>query len=151
MSILETLHEEHKARLARINAAAARKKPAPIDTLSLIQEVEQLRDKLQEFIENRNVTLTSCDRIQMAVAAHYGVSRRDLISDRRTQDIVRPRHVAMYLCKKLTLLSQPQIGRKFSGRDHTTVLHAVRKINAEMETDIHLRASVEMLTEKLGG
>ncbi len=66
--------------------------------------------------------------IQRIVARHYNVSRGDLLSSRRTANVVRPRQVAMYLAKTLTLRSLPEIGRRFGGRDHTTVLHAVRKI-----------------------
>ena len=66
--------------------------------------------------------------IQRVVARQYNVSRADLLSSRRTANVVRPRQVAMYLAKILTLRSLPEIGRRFGGRDHTTVLHAVRKI-----------------------
>jgi hypothetical protein len=68
------------------------------------------------------------EEIQIAVAKHYGVKRLDILSDRRTANVVRPRQMAMYLCKELTMRSLPEIGRRFGGRDHTTVLHAVRKI-----------------------
>ena len=64
--------------------------------------------------------------IQRVVARQYNVSRSDLLSSRRTANVVRPRQVAMYLAKTLTLRSLPEIGRRFGGRDHTTVLHAVR-------------------------
>ena len=62
------------------------------------------------------------------VAKHYGVSRADLLSSRRTANVVRPRQIAMYLAKTLTLRSLPEIGRRFGGRDHTTVLHACGRI-----------------------
>src|SRR5207253_408379 len=68
--------------------------------------------------------------IQTAVERHCKVGHLELISARRTGGIVRPRQIAMYLAKQLTPLSLPMIGRKFGGRDHTTVLHAVRKIEA---------------------
>ena len=73
--------------------------------------------------------------IQAAVAEHYRVLVSDMIAFRRTADVVLPRHVAMYLAKKLTHRSLPEIGRLFGMRDHTTVLHAVRKIDALLETD----------------
>lgn len=69
------------------------------------------------------------ETIQTVVAARYGVTRRDLQSARRTSGVVRPRQIAMYLAKSMTLKSLPEIGRCFGGRDHTTVLHAVRKID----------------------
>ena len=70
------------------------------------------------------------------VARQYNVSRSDLLSSRRTANVVRPRQVAMYLAKTLTLRSLPEIGRRFGGRDHTTVLHAVRKIEALVAKDV---------------
>jgi hypothetical protein len=66
--------------------------------------------------------------IQNAVCKHYDVTLIDMLSRRRTADIVKPRQLAMYLCKKLTLHSLPQIGRRFGGKDHTTVLHSVQKM-----------------------
>ena len=59
---------------------------------------------------------------------HFGVNRGDLLSSRRNRSIVRPRQIGMYLAKSLTARSLPEIGRRFGGRDHTTVLHAIRKI-----------------------
>lgn len=67
-------------------------------------------------------------KIQMATARYYGVTRADILSHRRTSKVVKPRQIAMYLCKILTMKSLPEIGRMFGDRDHTTVLHAVRKI-----------------------
>lgn len=73
--------------------------------------------------------------IQVRVCNQYGVTRADLLSARRTADIVRPRQVAFYLAKKLTAKSLPQIGRAFGGRDHTTALHGIRKISELMTRD----------------
>ena len=87
--------------------------------------------------------------IQRVVARQYNVSRSDLLSSRRTANVVRPRQVAMYLAKTLTLRSLPEIGRRFGGRDHTTVLHAVRKIEALVSKDIALSEEVESLKRQL--
>lgn len=87
--------------------------------------------------------------IQRAVADMYGVRLIDLRSARRTANVVRPRQLAMYLAKTLTLHSLPEIGRRFGGRDHTTVLHAVRKISALCEVDDDLCSQVESLKEEL--
>ena len=70
------------------------------------------------------------DKIQKAVAEHYGLKQADLISERRARAVARPRQVAMWLAKQITTRSLPDIGRRFGGRDHTTVLHAVRRIEA---------------------
>ena len=90
------------------------------------------------------------EQIQRAVAEFYGVSRNDLLTARRTADIVRPRQVAMFMAKSLTLRSLPEIGRQFGGRDHTTVLHAVRKIAALVGADSQLFAEVEAIKNELG-
>ncbi len=83
------------------------------------------------------------------VARQYNVSRADLLSSRRTANVVRPRQVAMYLAKTLTLRSLPEIGRRFGGRDHTTVLHAVRKIENLVSTDTALAEEIELLKRQL--
>jgi len=91
----------------------------------------------------------SIERIQQAVACTYNISSMDMRSARRTANIVRPRQVAMYLAKTLTLRSLPEIGRRFGGRDHTTVLHAVRKIEALVSKDVALSDEVELLKRQL--
>jgi chromosomal replication initiator protein len=85
------------------------------------------------------------EEIQRIVARHYNVSKSELLSNRRTRTIVRPRQIAMYLAKALTPRSLPEIGRRFGGRDHTTVLHAVRKIEGSAEADSKLSQELELL------
>ncbi|WP_081433903.1 chromosomal replication initiator protein DnaA [Azorhizobium caulinodans] len=85
------------------------------------------------------------DDILRVVAKHYNVTRADLLSQRRTANVVKPRQIAMYLAKTLTLRSLPEIGRRFGGRDHTTVLHAVRKIDGLIATDRALADEIETL------
>ena len=87
--------------------------------------------------------------IQKLVASHYNVSRADILSSRRTANVVRPRQIAMYLAKTLTLRSLPEIGRRFGGRDHTTVLHAVRKIESLVGNDNVLAEEIELLKRLL--
>jgi hypothetical protein len=89
------------------------------------------------------------ENIQAICAKHYRVSRLDILSARRTVNVVRPRQVAMYLAKTLTLKSLPEIGRRFGGRDHTTVLHAVRKITALRERDPELNEECAALEKQL--
>ena len=107
-------------------------------------------------IASAEITLRDLDRpreprrvkiedIQRVVARHYNVSKADLLSSRRTRTIVRPRQIAMYLAKMLTPRSLPEIGRRFGGRDHTTVLHAVRKIEGLIEGDMTLADEIELL------
>ncbi len=83
--------------------------------------------------------------IQKIVARHYNVSKHDLLSARRTRTIVRPRQIAMYLAKTMTPRSFPEIGKRFGGRDHTTVLHAVRKIEEMVSADHTLAQEIELL------
>lgn len=80
------------------------------------------------------------ETIQAVVAEHFNVTRADMMSARRTANVVRPRQIAMYLAKVLTLRSMPEIGRRFGGRDHTTVLHAVRKIEQLNSVDTSVAA-----------
>jgi chromosomal replication initiator protein len=77
------------------------------------------------------------------------VTRADLLSSRRTAVVVKPRQIAMYLAKTLTLRSLPEIGRRFGGRDHTTVLHAVRKIESLSHADRALNDELELLKRML--
>jgi len=89
------------------------------------------------------------DEIQKAVADHFKLKQLDLLSERRTRAVARPRHVAMYLAKQLTTRSYPDIGRRFGGRDHTTVLHAVKRIEALKATEAGLATDLETITRKL--
>jgi len=91
------------------------------------------------------------DDIQKATSDHFGLKQADLISERRTRSVARPRQAAMWLAKQLTTRSLPDIGRRFGGRDHTTVLHAVRRIEALRQTDTQLARDLEALSRKLRG
>lgn len=91
------------------------------------------------------------DEIQKTTADHFGLKQADLLSERRTRAVARPRQVAMYLCKQLTTRSYPDIGRRFGGRDHTTVLHGVRRIEALIPQDEQIARDVEALIRKLRG
>lgn len=112
-------------------------------TIDLADEV--IRDLIRPS-DPRRIRVEDILRI---VAKHYGVTRADLLSSRRTANVVRPRQVAMYLAKTLTLRSLPEIGRRFGGRDHTTVLHAVRKIDGLVSGDKALSDEIEVLKRLL--
>lgn len=112
------------------------------DISSNMQRIDELLGHLTQKGEPKRVRI---EEIQRVVARHYNVSKQDLLSNRRTRSIVRPRQVAMYLAKMMTLRSLPEIGRRFGGRDHTTVLHAVRKIEEMMEGDSKLAQELELL------
>jgi chromosomal replication initiator protein len=105
--------------------------------------------ELRDLVRPMELKRVRIEEIQRIVARHYNVSRSDLLSSRRTANVVRPRQIAMYLAKTLTLRSLPEIGRRFGGRDHTTVLHAVRKIETLIGSDISLAAEIESLKGQL--
>src|SRR3954469_84256 len=104
---------------------------------------------VRDLIRPQEPKRVKIEDIQRAVARHYNVSRADMLSSRRTANVVRPRQVAMYLAKTLTLRSLPEIGRRFGGRDHTTVLHAVRKIESLVGNDSVLAEEIEILKRLL--
>ncbi len=111
-------------------------------TLDSAQEL--LHDLLRA--NDRRVTI---DEIQKKVAEHYNIKIADMHSARRSRSVARPRQVAMYLAKQLTARSLPEIGRKFGGRDHTTVMHAVRKIDELCAGDRSFAEDVELLRRML--
>ncbi len=111
--------------------------------------LELAERELRDLIRPVELKRVRIEEIQRIVARHYNVSRSDLLSSRRTANVVRPRQIAMYLAKTLTLRSLPEIGRRFGGRDHTTVLHAVRKIETLIGTDNVLAAEIEALKGQL--
>lgn len=105
---------------------------------------EQLADLLRSY--GRRVTI---DDIQRRVAEHFNVKMTDMVSARRARAIARPRQVAMYLAKTLTTRSLPEIGRKFGGRDHTTVIHAIRTVEKLCREDQTLAEDVTVLEKAL--
>ena len=113
-------------------------------TISLEMTQEVLADVLRA--SERRITI---DEIQKKVAEHFNIRVSDMHSARRARQVARPRQVAMYLAKQLTPRSLPEIGRKFGGRDHTTVIHAVRKIEELSAYDPTFREDVELLRRLL--
>lgn len=94
--------------------------------LALQKENAALKDRLKEY--ETNSTKLTIGKIQLGVCQHFCLDLIDLRSHRRTVSLILPRQIAMYLCRKLTLHSMPEIARMFGNRDHTTILHAFRKI-----------------------
>jgi len=112
--------------------------------------LESVQDVLHDLIRahDRRVTI---EEIQKKVAAHFNIRTSDMHSARRARSVARPRQVAMYLAKQLTSRSLPEIGRKFGGRDHTTVMHAVKKVDELRERDATFAEDVELLRRMLEG
>ena len=113
-------------------------------TLEMAQEV--LQDLLRAH--ERRITI---EEIQKRVAEHYGIKLSDMHSARRARVVARPRQVAMYLAKQLTPRSLPEIGRRFGGRDHTTVMHAIKKIEELRAADSVMSEDIEQLRRQLHG
>lgn len=114
--------------------------------ISILLAREALRDLLS--IQNRQI---SVENIQKTVADYYKIKIADMYSKKRPASIARPRQIAMYLAKELTQKSLPEIGELFGGRDHTTVLHAVRKIGAERQQMTELNQQLHVLEQTLKG
>jgi chromosomal replication initiator protein len=102
----------------------------------LVQGIEPRRIKIEDILK--------------IVSRHFGVSKGDILSQRRHRSVVWPRQIGMYLAKQLTSRSLPEIGRRFGNRDHTTVLHAIRKIDNEINNSARLKDEIEELKKLLG-
>jgi len=112
--------------------------------------MEAASDLLQDLLRSHERRIT-IDEIQRQVAAHFNIRLADMSSARRSRVIARPRQIAMYLAKQLTPRSLPEIGRKFGGRDHTTVMHAIRVIDEMKKGDAAFAEDVDLLRRMLEG
>lgn len=112
--------------------------------ISLNMAKEVLKDILIE--KNREITI---EEIQKGVAAHFNVKVSDLKSPKRLKVLVIPRQIAMYISRQLTSSSYPEIGEKFGGKDHSTIIHAIKKIEKEIETDYQLKFTIDNLKNSL--
>jgi chromosomal replication initiator protein len=111
--------------------------------------VELAQEVLKDVFPQGELPEVSVERIQDAVVERFGISMQELTGDRRSQQIVYPRQVAMYLCRELTDSSLPKIGKKFGGRDHTTVIHATSKIAKLIQEDRSVYNLVQELTARI--
>ncbi len=111
--------------------------------------VEMAEVALRDLLRGKEPKRVRIEDIQRVVSKHYNVSKADLLSARRTRTVVRPRQIAMYLSKQMTPRSLPEIGRRFGNRDHTTVLHAVRKIEEMVNADRVLLEELEGLKRQI--
>jgi len=112
-----------------------------------LESVEEALGELPVRSEKR----VTVDDIQKAAASYFDIAVDDILSKRRTKTVVRPRHIAMYLAKTMTTRSLPDIGRRFGGRDHSTVIHAVNKVSAALAVDAALAEDVDALRRRLRG
>jgi len=112
--------------------------------------LETAQDVLHDLIR-ANDRKATIEEIQKRVAEHYNIKISEMHSARRSRAIARPRQVAMYLAKQLTARSLPDIGRKFGGRDHTTVMHAIKRVEELRQTDSGFAEDVDLLRRMLEG
>jgi hypothetical protein len=156
MSIVEELHAAHKARLQRLSPAPVKPAWQPI-VVSRNAPKPQAHDAGWENMwfhdlvtghskEPRTVLVRE---IQEAVCKHYDVSIVDMLSGRRTASITFPRQIAMYLCRVMTKHGFAEIGRRFGGRDHTTVIHGSQKIAGLYGFDVRVTCDVNSLKKVL--
>ncbi|MDZ4791095.1 MAG: chromosomal replication initiator protein DnaA [Hyphomicrobiales bacterium] len=111
--------------------------------------IEAAETIISDLVRGKDPRRVKIDDILRVLTKHFGVQRGDLLSSRRNRSIVRPRQIGMYLAKTLTARSLPEIGRRFGGRDHTTVLHAIRKVEELLSQDPSLGDDVETLKRLL--
>ncbi|MEZ5851389.1 MAG: chromosomal replication initiator protein DnaA [Hyphomicrobiaceae bacterium] len=114
-------------------------------TLELVESV--IRDLIQTGGDQRRIKI---EDILKVISRHYGISRGDILSQRRHRSVVWPRQIGMYLAKQLTSRSLPEIGRRFGNRDHTTVLHAIRKVENELGGNTRLKEELDDLKKQIG-
>jgi chromosomal replication initiator protein len=110
--------------------------------------LEMAREVLKDILVEKNRELT-VEEIQKTVAAHFSIKISDLKSAKRLKALVMPRQIAMYLSRMLTSCSYPEIGERFGGKDHSTIIHAIKKIEKQMEEDFQLRSTVNTLKNVL--
>jgi hypothetical protein len=160
MSLIENYAAERRARLIRLgaiptNRIASRLTEAQIVPLKPAQQifvpsVDHFYPSMWfgDLVFGETKLPATIKNIQTLVSDKYGVSIPEIVSARRDKSVIVPRHVAFYLVKKLTTYSYPVIGRYFGGRDHSTIIHAVQKIEARMESEPDLRRDVLSLRER---
>ena len=103
---------------------------------------------LKDFINDSNKSI-NVEAIQNIVAVYFNLDIQEMLSPRRSRSLARPRQIAMYLAKRYTTNSLPDIGRKFSNRDHTTVIHAVKKIEELIKKDNEIKNNIIEIKKKL--
>jgi chromosomal replication initiator protein len=110
--------------------------------------LEMARDVLKDIIVERNRVLT-VEEIIKKVSSHFNIKISDIKSPKRLKAIVLPRQIAMYISRQLTSCSYPEIGERFGGKDHSTIIHAIRKIEKIMEDDFQLRNTIENIKKEM--
>jgi hypothetical protein len=162
MSLVENYAAERRARLMRLGAVPTNSTVSKLTEAQIVPmkpERKFIIPPVEFFYQNFwcwdlvmsiNRTMPTVKNIQNIVANHFDITVMDMVSQRRTKNLILPRHVALYLAKELTEFSYPVIGRYFGGRDHSTIIHAVGKIEARMESEPDLKRTIDGLRGLFG-
>ncbi len=147
-------HRERQARLGGRYFDTPKQRPAArVETVEPvvvpIVEQEEEAEPVEVVVLPLPAPKLTIDAIKRAVCQHYGISNTDIMSDHRHRKVVRPRQVAIYLCRKHTTRSYPEIGRKFGGRDWTTCIHARRRVEEMISSNPEIAKDVAELEEFL--
>jgi chromosomal replication initiator protein len=152
------LPEETVAFIARRIEGSGREMVGALNRLAAMWDLAQgqvtpelAARAIRDMVAGQSPEQVRIDDIHRAVIDHFKITKAELLSTRRHRSIARPRQIAMFLAKELTTRSLPEIGRRFGGKDHTTVLYAVRRIKTLMKDDSELVRIVEVLKRSLGG
>ena len=128
-----------------------------IGVLNRVIAFSRIHKKILNITDCKNILkdvfnqakIVTVDKIQNSVSNFFNISLNDMLSQRRSRPLARPRQIAMYLAKKMTTRSLPEIGRRFANRDHTTVIHAVKTITRLSEKDYEMKKNIEQLRSLL--
>jgi chromosomal replication initiator protein len=106
------------------------------------------KESLKDIIVDKTKDI-SIESIQKLVADHFRIKVSELKSDKRLKAIVLPRQVAIFLCRELTKASYPEIGDRFGGKDHSTIIHSVKKIDKQIISDLELKSTIDLIRRQL--
>ena len=112
-----------------------------------ILDIKDCKNILKDVFSQ--IKVITVDKIQNVVSNHFNISLSEMLSQRRSRPLARPRQIAMYLAKKMTTRSLPEIGRRFANRDHTTVIHAVKTITRLSEQDDEMKKNIHQIKNLL--
>ena len=112
-------------------------------------DIDYAKEILKDIIPSEESKLITLDIVQQHIIKHYKISDTQLKSKKRGRSLVFPRQIAMYLCRELTECSFPEIGEKFGGKDHTTIMYACRKIKERREKDKNFNKEIEEIIQKI--
>ena len=149
LQVLDLIAEKVKFNVRNLESALTRVKSFALHDPSKPKiTVAFAKENLPDIFDSRDSTITS-DKIKKVVCKKYNIKIADLESSKRKREFTHPRQVAMYLCREMTDLSLPQIGKAFGGKDHTTVLHACKKIEEDIKTSSILSEEIKIIKEEL--